>query len=102
MSGKEHDSHVNRLHIFVLDGQSLEQLIQEAAEVNEFVVEEVCGHRGCGASLEFFIRWVGYPDLTQDDDDSWVLLKDCKQNGKVQEYTKLHKLMKNKRGRYRK
>ena len=72
VTGCRHWSHVNRLHIFRLAGQSDQDLIQEAAEIEEFVIEEIKGHRGEGKDISFFVKWMGYPELTEEDEESWL------------------------------
>jgi len=81
--------HANILHPFVAGGMTQQQLLFEATDHDEFLVEEVLAHRRKAKELWLQVKWLGYNFV---EDDSWVRHYDCRFAPKVKQYMAEHNL----------
>ena len=103
LSNKEKQvTHITRMHRFWPGNLSEEQLKAEAAHVDEYFVEKVNRHKVVDKTLWFHVKWLGYPEGDEDNDDSWVKYEDSRWVPEIKDYMQKHQLKppkKNGRGK---
>jgi hypothetical protein len=78
VTNKEYEYHVTQLKSFQYDKNETDPLDIARKEAQEFVVEQVLGHRGNPkkrTTLEFLIKWAGYDD-SANTWEPWANVKD--------------------------
>ena len=92
--------HVNRLRLFVNPGWTTEVLKAEAANINEFYIEQVMNHQVLpSGEVQFRVKWIGFPDEGDEAEDSWVRWANCSRCSAVKEYIKGKELKLDAKGR---
>eukprot|EP00727_Mastigamoeba_balamuthi_P005004 m51a1_g14501 hypothetical protein (192) ;mRNA; f:783624-786849 len=89
-------AHVDCLHFFYPGDMTLEQLSKEACNRGEFLIKKVYKHRRKNGKLYFRIKYVGFPDISDDHPDAWNVYENVCWCAPVKEYMNLHKIAKPK------
>ena len=93
VDGSEQLFHAHRLHVFLPGQMTNDQLRAEACHPGEYIIEKVHAHYVADdGELLFQVKWLGYPDLGKNSDDSWTSYPNCRYSPLIQSYIKKNKL----------
>jgi hypothetical protein len=91
LSGKNFETHISNLSPFNFDSTRTNPVEVVMHDEQEFIVEDIVGHRGARhrrGSMQFHVKWLGYPD----SENTWEPYANLRDTVKLTEYLARNKL----------
>ena len=78
--------HANSMRRFIVGTMTKEQLLFEATEQDEYIVEKVHEHYQDNGRTFFYVKWLGWDQQSRDTDDAWPEYRDVRFSPVIREY----------------